>query len=100
MAFYKHWHIFHETPLVEDALCMNNFEIRVEKAFKDPMSRQINELVIIKSFQGTLLNSKYEWDAPPIVQIINENKNESRQSEKIASGRNQSVQGPPLKQKV
>ena len=38
-AFYKHWQNFHETPYEEDNLRLNNFEIRVEQNFQDPMSR-------------------------------------------------------------
>ena len=77
---------------------MENFEIRVEKSFKDPMTRQINEMVRIKNFQGTLLNSKSEWNAPPIVRIIAQKESEKnpRKVKQNANNRNNSVQSTPL----
>ena len=77
-AFYKHWHNFHETPCEDDSARLQNFEIRVENSFKDPMSRQINEMVRIMNFNGTLLNSKSEWNAPPIIRIRAENESERK----------------------
>ena len=77
-AFYKHWHNFHETPCEDESVRLQNFEIRVENSFKDPMSRQINEMVRIMNFNGTLLNSKSEWNAPPIIRIIAEHESERR----------------------
>jgi hypothetical protein len=44
-AFYKHWHNAHETPCESE-------------------SRQVDEMVRIINFRGTLLNSKSEWNAP------------------------------------
>ena len=77
---------------------MQNFEFKVEKSFQDPMSRQINEMVRCINFKGTLLNSKSEWNAPPIVRIIAENESEkpSRNHNQIASGLISSVQATPL----
>ena len=49
---------------------------RVENSFQDQMFRQVNEMVRIKHFQGTLLNSKSEWNSPPIIRIIAQNENE------------------------
>ena len=97
-AFYKHWRNFHETPLEADSRRLENFEIRVEKSFKDPMTRQINEMVRIKKFQGTLLNSKSEWNAPPIVRIIAQNESERnpRKLKQNASNKINSVQPTPL----
>ena len=97
-AFYKHWRNFHETPLEADSRRLENFEIRVEKSFKDTMTRQINEMVRIKKFQGTLLNSKSEWNAPPIVKIIAQNESERnpRKLKQNASNKINSVQPTPL----
>ena len=39
----------------------------------------------IKNIQGTLLNSKSEWNAPPIVRIIAQNENERNQEKVNAS---------------
>ena len=75
-AFYKHWRNHHEKPGESDSSRLENFEVRVEKSFREPMSRQINEMVRILNFQGTLLNSKSEWNAPPLVRIIAENESE------------------------
>jgi hypothetical protein len=103
-AFYKHWHNLHETPLEKESARLENFEIRLEKSFKDPMSRQINEMVRITNFHGTLLNSKSEWNAPPIIRIIAENENESNpvksNLKNTASDTINSVQLPPLNTKV
>ena len=98
-AFYKHWHNFHETPCEDESVRLQNFEIRVENSFKDPMSRQINEMVRIMNFDGTLLNSKSEWNAPPIIRIIAENESE-RKSYSNASGIINSVQPTTLNRKV
>ena len=86
---------------------MDNFEIRVDQTYRDPMSRQVNEMVRIKNFEGTLLNSKSEWNAPPIIKIVAQNETESRKresrikskttSEEIyASNQTSSIQHPPL----
>ena len=103
-AFYKHWRNLHETPCERESARLENFEIRVEKSFQDPMSRQINEMVRITNFHGTLLNSKSEWNAPPIIRIIAQKENESNPEKSnlknIASDRINSVQLPPLNTKV
>ena len=76
---------------------VHNFEIRVVKTFQDPMSRQIDEMARMTNLQGTLLNSKSEWNAPPIVRIIAENETESNQRRlRNASGNFSSVQPTPL----
>ena len=46
-----------------------DFDVKVIKSFKDPLSRQITELVMIKNHTGELLNSKSEFYQPPIVKI-------------------------------
>ena len=100
-AFYKHWHNCHETPSENDSVRLNNFEFKVEKSYQDPISRQINEMVRISNFQGTLLNSKSEWNAPPIIRIIAQNENErTKKLNLFASDNNESVQPTPLNLKV
>ena len=103
-AFYKHWKNNHETADEVESRRLNNFEIRVEKSYKDPMSRQINEMVRITNFRGTLLNSKTEWNAPPIVRIIALNETErakaDQRRDQIASRNICSVQPSPLNQQV
>ena len=49
-----------------------NFGMRVVGSFKDPLSRQVTEAVMIKNHQGTLLNSKAEFHQPPIVRVRQE----------------------------
>ena len=49
-----------------------DFQMRVIKKFKDPLSRQVTEAVLIKNHRGELLNSKAEFHQPPIVRIRRE----------------------------
>lgn len=49
-----------------------NFQMRVVKTFKDPLSRQVTEAVLIKNHRGELLNSKSEFHQPSIVRIQSE----------------------------
>ena len=98
-AFYKHWQNCHEVPLENESRRMNNYEFRVDGNFRDAMARQINEMVRMTNFQGTLLNSKSEWNAPPIVRITAENESErliSRKYTQLASGIKNSVQPTTL----
>ena len=54
-------------------------------------------MVRIMNFKGTLLNSKSEWNAPPIVRIIAEDETKSRSKlPLIASEIIESVQATPL----
>ena len=46
--------------------------MRVVGSFKDPLSRQVTEAVMIKNHQGTLLNSKAEFHQPPLVRVRQE----------------------------
>ena len=46
-----------------------DFDLKVIKSFKDPLSRQVTEAMLIKNHQGELLNSKAEFFQPPIVKI-------------------------------
>ena len=48
------------------------FKMNVIKAFKDPLSRQVTEAVLIKNHTGTLMNSKAEFHQPPLVRIRTE----------------------------
>ena len=45
------------------------YEMRVLKKFKDPLSRQVSEAVLMKNHRGELLNSKAEFHQPPLVRI-------------------------------
>ena len=46
-----------------------DWSFKVVKTFKDPLSRQVGEAMLIKNHQGILLNSKAEFHQPPIVKI-------------------------------
>ena len=48
------------------------FEMRVVKSFRDPLSRQVTEAVLIKNHSGEILNSKSEFHQPPLVRIRSE----------------------------
>ena len=48
------------------------FEMKVVKSFKDPLSRQVTEAVMIKNHKGTLLNSKAEFYQPSIIRVQQE----------------------------
>ena len=45
------------------------YEMRVLNKFKDPLSRQVSEAVLMKNHKGELLNSKAEFHQPPLVRI-------------------------------
>ena len=49
-----------------------NFKMKVVKSFKDPLSRQVTEAVMIKNHKGELLNSKSEFFQPSIVRVRQE----------------------------
>ena len=49
-----------------------DFQMKVVKKFKDPLSRQVTEAVLIKNHRGELLNSKAEFHQPPLVRIRSE----------------------------
>ena len=62
---HRHQEEFHknETP---------DWSFKVIKSFKDPLSRQVSEAVLIKNHKGILLNSKSEFHQPPLVRIRQE----------------------------
>ena len=49
-----------------------NLEMKVMRSFRDPLSRQVTEAVMIKNHAGELLNSKAEFYQPPLVRIQSE----------------------------
>ena len=49
-----------------------NFGMRVARSFKDPLSRQVTEAIMIKNHKGTLLNSKAEFHQAPLVRVRQE----------------------------
>ena len=62
-ALYKHKHNDHENEEMK-------FSMEITKRFRDPLSRQANEAVRISSRQKSeLLNSKNEFNHPPIARI-------------------------------
>ena len=48
------------------------FQMKVIKSFRDPLSRQVTEAMLIKNHRGELLNSKSEFYQPPLVRIRSE----------------------------
>ena len=46
--------------------------MRVVKSFKDPLSRQVTEAIMIKNHKGEILNSKSEFYQPPLVRVRQE----------------------------
>ena len=75
-ALYKHKHNDHEHEEM-------NFSMEITKRFRDPLSRQANEAIRISSRgKHELLNSKNEFNHPPITRISVErslkNKNSAR----------------------
>ena len=63
-ALYKHKHNDHEN---EDM----KFSMKITQKFRDPLSRQANEAVRISGRKKSeLLNSKNEFNHPPIARIF------------------------------
>ena len=48
------------------------FDWKVLRTFRDPLSRQTAEAVSIRRHQGELLNSKAEFHQPHVVQVRSE----------------------------
>ena len=68
-ALYKHVKNFHNNEKVK-------FRMEITKKFKDALTRQANEAVRIFSQPGhQLLNSKSEFNHPPLARVVVEKKN-------------------------
>ena len=48
------------------------FEMKVVRSFRDPLTRQVTEAVMIKNHRGELLNSKAEFHQPSLMRIRSE----------------------------
>ena len=67
-ALYKHVQTHHNNEEVK-------FEMEITKNFRDALTRQANEAVRIYSRPGTeLLNSKSEFNHPPLARVVVEKK--------------------------
>ena len=49
-----------------------NYKMKVEKVFKDPLSRQAGEAVMIRRTKGNVLNSKLEFNQPQLFNVRRE----------------------------
>ena len=49
-----------------------DWTFKVLKTFKDPLSRQVGEAMLIKNHKGILLNSKAEFHQPSIIRVRQE----------------------------
>ena len=50
-----------------------SYSMKVEKCFKDPLTRQVNEAVRIANCESNIqLNSKAEWHGPATVRLVAE----------------------------
>ena len=71
-ALYKHKHNDHEHEEMK-------FSMEITKRFKDPLSRQANEAIRISSREKCeLLNSKNEFNHPPITRISVERSHKNK----------------------
>ena len=50
----------------------SDFQIKIVKSCKKPLTRQVTEAILIKNHVEDLLNSKSEGYQPPIVQVRRE----------------------------
>ena len=63
-VLYKHQQLEHEGEQIEVGM-------KITKTFKDPLTRQANEAVRINNgISGQLLNSKNEFNHPPIARVV------------------------------
>ena len=46
--------------------------MKVERVFKDPLSRQAGEAVMIRRTNGNILNSKLEFNQPQLYNVRRE----------------------------
>lgn len=49
-----------------------DFKMKVERVFKDPLSRQAGEAVMIRRTNGNILNSKLEFNQPQLYNVRRE----------------------------
>ena len=49
-----------------------DYKMKVEKVFKDPLSRQAGEAVMIRRTKGNVLNSKLEFNQPQLFNVRRE----------------------------
>ena len=82
-ALYKHWKNCHEKDNETEKDRIENFKMTIKESFPDPLSRQVNEGVKIKRFEGNLLNSKAEWNMPPVIRINVENETKTLQKNQL-----------------
>ena len=68
-----------DSPLWKHALIAHggsldvSYSMKVEKCFKDPLTRQVNEAVRIANCESNIqLNSKAEWHGPATVRLVAE----------------------------
>ena len=61
--------------------------MEIKQSYPDPLSRQINEGVRISRLIRKLLNSKAEWNMPPVVRINVENETEKNKKNELNSAR-------------
>ena len=62
---YRHQQEKHNSNPVE-------YEMKVVRSFRDPLSRQVTEAILIKNHRGELLNSKAEFYQPPLIRVQSE----------------------------
>ena len=63
-VLYKHKHNEHAGEDIK-------FSMKITKKFRDPLSRQANEAVRISNRpKGEILNSKNEFNHPPIARVV------------------------------
>ena len=49
-----------------------DFKMKIERSYKDPLSRQAGEAVFIRRTNGTVLNSKIEFNQPQLYNVRRE----------------------------
>ena len=66
----KSWMLSHQNE--EHQGTTPNYKMKVEKVFKDPLSRQAGEAVMIRRTKGNVLNSKLEFNQPQLFNVRRE----------------------------
>ena len=62
-----------------------NFKMEITGLFKDALSRQANEAVRIKNHQNSeIMNSKSEFNHPPITRIVVQRAQKSKLAKKLS----------------